>query len=286
MTAIVIRGNPWRLAFLLYRDFAAAEMANVREWIALHGGIFQRGGMSEPANLHDTQLPPSAKILVAIGDIHGRLDLLDRLLPKISEHLDGRAARLVFLGDYIDRGPDSAGVLDRLIGVRESFSDCVFLKGNHEEALLDFLAAPEEMASWLGWGGDATLLSYGLDTDEFEDIKALRDAFAAALPDDHFRFLLDLELFHRAAPYQFVHAGLNPDLPFDRQIERDLLWIRDRFFNANPKSFGDWVIVHGHTPVDAPDNLSWRINVDTGAVWSSQLTAVVLDGEDRRFLTS
>jgi serine/threonine protein phosphatase 1 len=225
-------------------------------------------------------------VLVAVGDVHGRADLLAALLLKLERLVEGREARFVFLGDYVDRGPDSRGVIDALLELRRRRPDTVFLKGNHEEALLDFLAEPEEGGAWLEWGGEVTLASYGVDADPPWDLEDLRDRFAHRLSDRHFVFLMNLARTHEEAGYLFVHAGLNPDLAIEEQRDRDLFWIRDAWHQGGKGRFPDHVVVHGHTPVDKPEDLSWRINVDTGAVWTSKLTAVILDGTQRRFVTA
>ena len=236
-------------------------------------------------------------VLVAIGDVHGRADLLRALLGRIAETMGTRAYRLVLLGDYVDRGPDSRGVLDTLLRLKRERPDTVFLKGNHEQAMLDFLGAPEEGEAWVQWGGAETLESYGVRATEpappgADDLKMERPAavlaeeLAGALPDEHFAFLMGLDLTHRAGRHLFVHAGLNPERALDDQRERDLLWIREAFSRHGKGAFGDLVVVHGHTPTAKPENKSWRVNVDTGAVWSGRLTAVILDGDKRRFVAT
>ena len=236
-------------------------------------------------------------VLVAIGDVHGRADLLRALLSRLEDELSGRPYRLILLGDYVDRGADSRGVIDALLALKRARPDTVFLKGNHEQALLDFLGAPEEGEAWVQWGGAETLESYGVAPTEpappgADDLRLERPAetlageFAEALPDEHFAFLMNLPLTHREGRYLFVHAGLNPERSLEDQRERDLLWIREAFHKGGKGVFGDLVVVHGHTPVGKPENKSWRVNVDTGAVWSGTLTALVLEGDKRRFVTT
>lgn len=225
--------------------------------------------------------------LVAVGDIHGRLDLLDKLLAKVTRKMKGQAFRWIFLGDYIDRGPDSRQVIDTLIALKESYPDTVFLKGNHEEAMLDFLAVGEEADGWIYWGGEQTLESYGITLGADVDLGFAQEQLADTLPASHFSFLMDLVLRHDQREFVFVHAGLHPERAVDDQQAKDLLWIRDHFFDEGEGVFPDHIVVHGHTPVKRPDNRGWRINVDTGAFWSSKLTAVVL-APDRKpsFITT
>lgn len=222
----------------------------------------------------------SVRPLIAIGDIHGRLDLLRTLMEKIDKKMKDRDYRLIFLGDYVDRGPDSARVIDFLLEVQRFRPDTVFLKGNHEEALLDFLGVGEGADGWLAWGGEETLKSYGVGVAPVPDIRELQQALAAALPAAHFDFLMGLSLLYEEEGHIFVHAGLNPDYPIEEQESRDLLWIRKNFYDHGEGVFPDHVIIHGHTPVKKPENVGWRINIDTGAVWSGILTAVILDGDE------
>ncbi len=235
--------------------------------------------MTQP--LQKTAPDDDPALIVAIGDIHGRLDLMKDLLEKIDKKLKGASARYVFLGDYVDRGPDSKAVIDYLLTFKAHYPETVFLKGNHEEAMLDFLAVGEEADGWLYWGGEQTLESYGVDLGLISNLTALQEAFADALPPEHFEFLMDLRLRYETGQYIFVHAGLNPDETLDDQQAKDMLWIRDAFFDGGEGKFPDRIVVHGHTPVKRPENKGWRINVDTGAVWSSKLTAVLIDGKQK-----
>jgi len=233
-------------------------------------------------------LPPG-QILYAVGDIHGRADLLASLLRQIEADARGSSARqktLVFVGDYVDRGPDSRGVVDLLLNVLPQGFDARFLKGNHEAMLLDFLADPERLGHWRLNGGVATMASYGVDTDELERSgappEAWRDAFAAALPEAHLGFFKGLELSLSAGDYLFVHAGVRPGLPLEAQTEADLIWIRAPFLDWT-EPFGK-MVVHGHTPGDAPVMRANRIGIDTGACFTNRLTALRLEGESRDFL--
>jgi serine/threonine protein phosphatase 1 len=238
---------------------------------------------------------PEGVLLYAIGDIHGRLDLLDSLLTLIRDDRERRTdapAILIFLGDYIDRGPDSKGVVDRLLeGFPVPFSS-VFLKGNHEELLLSFIRRPYPTIDWLRNGGDATFLSYGLDIETLrlafragpEGLVEAARRFSAALPESHLRFYERLELSCRLGDYLFVHAGVRPGAPLEAQTEDDLLWIRHEFLDS-ARDFGA-VVVHGHTPVRFPQERSNRIGIDTYAVRTGKLTAVGFQGQSRWFLST
>lgn len=228
---------------------------------------------------------PAGERLYAVGDIHGCAALLDSLLSRIES--DGAGDfRLIFLGDYVDRGPDSKTVIDRLIRVKQDRPGTVFLKGNHEQAMLDFLAAPDLNEEWLHWGGDRTLESYGLANIWTKHPDDLAREFAARLPQSHRNFLSSLELWRVFGDYAFVHAGFRPGVAIEAQSEQDCLWIRGDFHNADIDKRPDKVVVHGHHPVKKPLDAGWRIDIDTGAVWSDALTAVVLEGTTRRFIST
>ncbi|MEM9421526.1 MAG: metallophosphoesterase family protein [Pseudomonadota bacterium] len=238
--------------------------------------------------IHPRPADEPAPILVAIGDVHGRLDLLQSLIEKLDKKLKNASVQYIFLGDYIDRGPNSAGVIDFLLRFQSDHPDTIFLKGNHEEAMLDFLAVGEEADGWLYWGGEQTLESYGIDPQlSSADLAITQELLADVLPPEHFSFLMDLKLLHEDDGYLFVHAGLDPLTKVDEQKAKDLLWIRDAFTEGGEGKFPDHVIVHGHTPVKRPENKGWRINIDTGAVWSSKLTAVLLGkGQKPKFVST
>ena len=233
---------------------------------------------------------PEGQLLYAVGDIHGRLDLLEALLEKIEADA-ARAAQaerrtLVFLGDYVDRGLDSRGVVERLIGGLPQDFEAHFLKGNHEAILLNFLDDAWSLENWRKNGGDATMLSYGVDTERLARIgapsDAWRQAFAAALPEAHLRFFKSLQLSVSFGDYLFVHAGVKPGVPLAAQTEADLIWIRGPFLNhAEPFSK---VVVHGHTPGDQPAIRSNRVGIDTGAVFTGRLTALRLQDGSGKFL--
>jgi serine/threonine protein phosphatase 1 len=233
--------------------------------------------------------------LYAVGDIHGRLDLLDKLLKLIERDRKGREPAetvLVFLGDYVDRGSDSKGVVARLISGLPGDVTPLFLKGNHEDLLLDFLDRPRFGLTWLNNGGDIALLSYGVSIDAIQNaywlgLAGLAEAsaiFRDLLPDEHLQFFRALNLSYRAGQYFFVHAGVKPGVGLDSQSEDDLIWIREEFLSY-PDDFGA-VVVHGHTPVPSPENLHNRIGIDTLAFHSGKLTAVGLEGSQRWFLST
>ena len=227
----------------------------------------------------------------AVGDIHGRLDLLDRLLALIArDHAKagGGPAELVFLGDYVDRGPASAGVVERLATLAADLAPGlkpVFLRGNHEALMLDFLAHGRRAEAWLNNGGGATLASYGVAIDEDADkasLAATARRFRAVLPASHRAFLEGLALHHSVGPYLFVHAGLRPGRALAEQDEEDLIWIRGPFLDAS-EPFEKFV-VHGHTISAAPDLRANRLGLDTGAFCTGCLTAAILDKKGLRFL--
>lgn len=234
---------------------------------------------------------PAGHTLYAIGDIHGRADLLDALLNKIGADAKTRRseqATLIFLGDYIDRGPQSRQVVDRLIKLRDHGHDLRFLRGNHEAALLDFLANPERGAAWMALGGAETLYSYGVAPPprraSADDLRRAADGLSRALPAAHIMFLQRLETFIRLGDYLFVHAGLRPGRPLARQTEGDMLEIRDPFLKSRAR--WPYVVVHGHSPVPEAEAVAGRIALDTGAYATGRLSAVRLEGESVGFLTT
>ncbi len=245
----------------------------------------------------------TGKRLYAIGDIHGCAAELDALLEKIDEDNDSAdlsssvfaddaesktpvAPQLVFLGDYVDRGPDSKGVLDRLISIKKERPGSIFLKGNHEAIMLDFLNDPEDMLHWLEWGGQETLASYGVINALSRPGEELAAELCEKMPTSQLPFLNALSLTHSQGDYLFVHAGIRPGVAIDDQQEEDLLWIRSRFHKASVDERPDCVVVHGHQPMKKPLDAGWRIAVDTGACWTGQLTAVALEGVTRRFIST
>ena len=198
----------------------------------------------------------------AIGDLHGCVDELNVLL----DHLDpGAADELVFLGDYIDRGPTPKGVIDRLLRLRREGVRTVFLKGNHEDMFLDFLGFGGTYGeAFLYNGGAATLRSYGIEGESGPDV-------AQQLPPEHLDFLRQLQIHHRNGDFLFVHAGLRPDRPLERQTKEDLLWIREDF-TEQPHDLG-CTVLSGHTPYrDVRLDLPYKIGLDTGLVYRNKLS--------------
>jgi serine/threonine protein phosphatase 1 len=203
---------------------------------------------------------------------------------------DARLARgparplLIFLGDYVDRGPDSRGVIDFVLRTQtEADFEVVALKGNHEDALLRYLDDPHFARAWAVNWGEATLRSYGVDPPRCEaDCPTARRALAAALPPAHRTFLESLQLSVTVGDYLFVHAGVRPGVALAEQDANDLIWIRYEFLESED-DFGK-VVVHGHTPALDPEPRRNRIGIDTGVYFTGVLTAVRLEGADRRFL--
>jgi serine/threonine protein phosphatase 1 len=204
----------------------------------------------------------------AIGDIHGSLDKLRALFADCETHAAGRPMKLVFLGDYIDRGPESFGVIDFLLTLRKRRrDDIVTLMGNHEDMALAVIDGDSAAPGWLVQGGAETLDSYGVDRAD-----ALLETHPA-----HVDWMRTLPLSYDDGRRLFVHAGVNPELPLDAQDPGDLLWIREPFL-SDGRDYGR-LIVHGHTPLETglPDLRDNRLNLDTAAVFGGPLTAAVFD---------
>lgn len=228
--------------------------------------------------------PPGTRIY-AIGDIHGKAELLDVLLDWIAADAAATpTARmlLVYLGDYVDRGPDSAGVLDRLAAGPPAGLDQIALKGNHEDLMLRFLAGESEVADdWLWNGGEATFRSYGVATEE-RDPTVLRRGLSAAMPAAHRRLLEGLPTAFEVGPLAFVHAGLRPGVAFADQSTHDRMWIR-RDFLRHEGTF-DRYVVHGHTPDRDIRVGPWRLGLDTGAVYGGALTVAAIEADTARIV--
>jgi len=217
---------------------------------------------------------PAGQIIYVVGDIHGRADLLRMSLERIDRDYALRSHEgekiEVFLGDYVDRGPATAQVIATLIE-RASCAQTVFLRGNHEQIMLSFLAEQVSLEEWATLGGLPTLLSYGVSVRP-KDMAKVQTAAWRAIPDDHKLFLSRTHSYCRFGAYLFVHAGIRPGVAIEAQRESDLFWIREEFLNF-PNDFG-FVVVHGHTPVPQPDFLTNRVNIDTGAFITNKLTTI------------
>lgn len=223
-----------------------------------------------------------------VGDIHGRLDLLDRLLVEIDRDLAKRPARktlLVFVGDLIDRGPSSSQVIERLLNYRAAGMRTVFLLGNHEEVLLRILGGDSApIPSWLKFGGAECLASYGVDPATLAGRRhpEILAMVQRAVPREHVEFLRSFSDTCRFGDYLFVHAGIRPGVELDLQNQSDLRWIRDPFLSDD--SDHGFVVVHGHTITKGVDEQVNRIGIDTGAYRSGVLTALAIEGDRRWFL--
>ena len=226
---------------------------------------------------------PAELRIYAIGDIHGRLDLLNELLARISSDIALRPTvrpLYVFLGDYIDRGSASRETIDRLIEHGKTH-ESVFLKGNHELIAIKCLSDRGLFDQWLRLGGLETLVSYGVPAETLangKQIAELQSAFHGALPQAHFRFFRDLKNSFECGDFFFAHAGVKPNVELSRQKENDLLWIRGEFLTSKD-DFGK-IVVHGHTPTREIEVGPNRINIDTGAFATGRLSCLVLEGEE------
>jgi len=235
-----------------------------------------------------TSFGVDGELVYAVGDVHGCYDLLRSLLAELArdaaERAEGRRPVMVFCGDYIDRGPQSAEVLDAMLWLkRRPDVETRLLKGNHEQGLLDFLDDPAAGSAWLRFGGVETLAAYGVELSEDESdperLAGARNDLLDRMPAAHLRLLQSLELMVSVGDYAFVHAGVRPGRPLRRQTERDLLWIREPFLTFDRPH--EKVIVHGHTWTDERPQLHrHRLGLDTGAYATGVLTAIRI--EDRR----
>ena len=237
------------------------------------------------STLAPAMLPDGLRVY-AVGDVHGCSGQLRALHRAIARDLAARPvadAQIVHVGDYVDRGPDSAGVIETLLQPFPHAGDgpgprVVNLMGNHEDMMLTALGKPSMAPHWLANGGDASLESWGVP------LKARAGEWEAAVPPRHLAFIRGLPLMHAIGGYLFVHAGLRPDIPLARQSRLDMLWIREPFLSFG----GDFsaVVVHGHTPESEPVVRHNRIGIDTGAYRGGALTCLVLQGDRLHFLRS
>lgn len=236
-----------------------------------------------------SRTPPDC-VIWAVGDIHGRSDLADRLIQAIRADLSATSAKrkvVVCLGDYVDRGLDSKGVLNQLCNLEaDPALEVHFIKGNHEERMEAFMDDPAVGPSWCDYGGRDTLVSYGVTPPVMRgDVAGWTEAARAlsdALPEPHKALLARQELSVTIGDYFFCHAGVRPGVPLPAQAPEDLMWIRQPFLDHPAPS--DKVIVHGHTPIETVVSDGRRIGVDTGAYATNILSAVRLEGETRVLL--
>jgi serine/threonine protein phosphatase 1 len=230
---------------------------------------------------------PERSRIYAVGDVHGRADLLDRMATLIANDLtdaDCDDILTIFLGDCVDRGPDSAAVIARLSSC-DFPTPIVTLRGNHEEMLLNFLADETTLEAWRHNGGLETLHSYRVNVANLlrgQGYELAQREFLTLLPETHLKFLMELKPHFSVGDYFFCHAGVRPGIALDSQSDSDLLWIRDEFLRSDT-DFGK-IIVHGHTPVPLPEVHANRINIDTGAFATNRLTCLILQGADRQFI--
>lgn len=230
----------------------------------------------------------NGKRIYAIGDIHGCLEELEQVQASIRRDLlscPHPDPVVIYIGDFMDRGPDSKGVIDNLIVQGDGLVETHFLRGNHDLMLLDYLANPKTMATkelhWLNprLGGSETLKSYGINPDD-DDVHG---RFQSAYPQVHNDFLTSLLLYVEIGSYVFVHAGIRPDVPMNKQVEQDFIWIREPFL-SDTKDHG-FIVVHGHTPVKQVENHGNRIAIDTGVVFGRHLSCLVLEDEAQGLLS-
>lgn len=244
---------------------------------------------SDPTLERPFSAPPGI-LLFAVGDIHGQADPLRRLLAKCetyARHKPGNDVRYIFVGDYVDRGLAVRDVFEQLIAFNKTH-DCVFLRGNHDQMLLDFLADPEATGpGWMDLGGRETLAGYGVKVPPGwgkRDWTQVGSAFRDAFPHEHYELIAQSRLRHEEGDFLFVHAGVNPNRPLDKQDDYDLMWIRDDFLRSSqplPK-----MVVHGHTPTHGPVYTNNRIGIDTGAYLTGVLTAVAIRASEFAFLST
>lgn len=231
---------------------------------------------------------PAGMRIFAVGDIHGRLDLLEAMVDRIAADIAANPPddwRIIFLGDYCDRGPASKGVLEFLAAQCEAEPRHIALRGNHDQGLVDFICGGDNASLFVNHGGAESAASYGIFAvfDGMAGQADTREALAAAVPPRHLSFLLQLPYSASFGDFFFCHAGIRPGVALKDQRPDDLIWIREPFLNSpelHPK-----VIVHGHTPVAEPEIMPNRVCVDTGAYRSGVLTALVIEGRRKRMLS-
>lgn len=235
---------------------------------------------------------PDGVRVYAIGDIHGRIDLLHKLHEQVLADGSSLAPNIrkvvIYLGDYVDRGLESREVVDCLVDEPLPGFESVYLRGNHEEAFLKFLKDVSIGPSWFRIGGDATVYSYGiripLDVAPDQRFQYISEILSDSIPPKHREFLSRLKEYWCIGDYLFVHAGVRPGRSLDKQTTEDLLWIRDEFLDSTEDH--GLMVVHGHSVTEEPDIRKNRIGIDTGAYTSNILTCLVLEGGEQRFLAT
>lgn len=243
-----------------------------------------------PEDLSTLPTTDPGERIYAIGDLHGRFDLLKDMLDRIGEHSAAlpqpQALHIVFLGDLIDRGPDSARILEYLYDLQRRSDRVIVLQGNHEEALVRSMEGDLGiMRMWLGFGGRETLRSFGIDPDAAgADLEALLREMRARIPRQWIGWLKSLPLNAQSGDYYFCHAGIKPGVPLRRQTRSSLLWIRDEFLDHT--GYHGAVIVHGHSIEPQVALRPNRIGIDTGAYRTGALTALYLEDDRREILTA
>jgi serine/threonine protein phosphatase 1 len=233
---------------------------------------------------------PAGERFYAIGDIHGRLDLLDALLRQIDEDDRTRPpakTKLVILGDLMDRGMESRGVIERMMQLDQASDNIIFIFGNHEELMIRAWEGERNiMATFNRAGGRETLLSYGISREQYEawDLGEIMHALQEAVPVDHIRFLKGFRNYYKAGDYLFVHAGIRPGIDLEDQTSEDMRWIRGGFLDSD-EDLG-MMVIHGHSITKEVDERPNRIGIDTGAFNSGILTAIGIEGSTRWFLST
>jgi serine/threonine protein phosphatase 1 len=231
---------------------------------------------------------PAGERVYAIGDIHGRLDLLDTLLDRIAfddEQRGSAKTTLVFLGDLMDRGPDSRGVIERLMRLANASQPCIFLMGNHEELLIRVWSGERQTAATFNRaGGRETLMSYGITREAYDswDLGDVTEVTGRLVPQEHIDFLRSFRNWHQQGDYLFVHAGIRPGIHIEDQDVIDLRWIRGDFTRSDEDH--GMLVIHGHTITDEVDEQANRIGIDTGAFATGVLTAIGIEGTERWYL--
>jgi len=229
----------------------------------------------------------------AVGDIHGCKNLLDNIhnkIIKISQKKDGKKL-IVYLGDYIDRGPDVKGTIQALIDFQPKNFTKVFLLGNHEQMLLEFIAESRNSPYvWISNGGLETFTSYGQQLANYIDDsmhlsfnKKIRNKFIEYIPKLHMKFFNSLRLNYIWKDYLFVHAGINPDIPLDKQEKETMIWTREKHFFQPTMKFSK-IVVHGHTPKEKVEHYPYRINLDTGSFYSGKLSCLIIEDQQLKFI--